>query len=314
MGYFMKKGKVSENIIKRSVIKTINTNIKESAVCRSDCAIFTGYIADEMTEQCGAHAILRAVNNAYVSGYRPTQISLSVTLPESFREIKLKKIIEGATLEAKKHEAIVVDGHTETLDTISCPIITATAIAKKTDWVEGRPSPGDSIVMTKWGAMSGGARLANKYKKELLERYPKFIIEDAYELEKFYSVYEEAAVAEMSDAICMNDCSDGGVFAALWQLADKNGVGLKVNLHDIPIRQETVEICEFFDINPYKLRSDGSILIVTNNPQCLVDNLHEKNIPACIIGEITEGIDRVIVSGEDCRFLEEPRQDEGVML
>ena len=34
-----------------------------------------------------------------------------------------------------------------------------------------------------------------------------------------------------------------------------SGVGLEIDLKKIPIRQETIEICEFFDLNPYKLLS-----------------------------------------------------------
>ena len=44
----------------------------------------------------------------------------------------------------------------------------------------------------------------------------------------------------------MHDVTTGGIFGALWELAEASGVGLEIELKKIPIRQETVEICEFF--------------------------------------------------------------------
>ena len=168
--------------------------------------------------------------------------------------------------------------------------------------------------MTKWAAMSGAARIAKVKKTELDEHFPKFITRDAMELLRFISVVPEAAVAVSSDAVCMNDCSDGGVMAALWQLGDVFGVGLEVNLRNIPIMQESVEISDYYNLNPYKLRSDGALLIVARDGEAMTERLHEADIPAVIIGHITDGIDRVLVYDDERRYLEEPRQDEGCMI
>lgn len=55
----------------------------------------------------------------------------------------------------------------------------------------------------------------------------------------------------------MQDLSEGGIFGALWEMADGAGIGLDVALKRIPIQQETVEICEFFGVNPYQMLSTG---------------------------------------------------------
>ena len=62
----MNKGKVNENVIKRSVLKYINDN--GSAIPGSDCAFFTGISTDFDEESAGRMAMLRAVNNAAVCG------------------------------------------------------------------------------------------------------------------------------------------------------------------------------------------------------------------------------------------------------
>ena len=69
----------------------------------------------------------------------------------------------------------------------------------------------------------------------------------------------------------MHDITEGGVFGALWEMAEGAGTGLDVDLRKIPIRQETVEICEFFGVNPYLIMSSGSMMIASDDGHHLVD-------------------------------------------
>lgn len=308
----MNIGKVSENVLKRSVLKYINND--SSAGHGVDCAIFTGMVANEDADTCGRHAVLRAVNNAASSGRKAVNISTTILMPEHMREIKLKTIAMDIADTVKELGLAVIDGHSETVAGLTLPVVIATVTAVNTGFIPSKPVPGQAIIMTKWMAMSGSAKIAKTNRDKLSTKYPDFIIDDCIYLDQFYSVVPEAAVAVRSGAVCMNDCSDGGIFAALWQLADAGSVGLTVNLRDIPVMQESIEVCEYFDINPYRLRSDGSLLIVCDNPDEMIKALNEAEIKATLIGHITEGSDRVIVSGEERRFLEEPRQDEGVMV
>jgi len=87
-------------------------------------------------------------------------------------------------------------------------------------------------------------------------------------------------------------------------------VGLEVDLKKILLKQETVEICEFYDINPYMLISSGCMLIITDHANQLVDELNANGITAAVIGRITEGNARVIINEEERRFLEPPKSDE----
>ena len=56
-----------------------------------------------------------------------------------------------------------------------------------------------------------------------------------------------------ASALCA--MGEGGILRALWKMAEASRVGLRADLRKIPVRQETIEICERFDLNPYKLLS-----------------------------------------------------------
>ena len=87
-------------------------------------------------------------------------------------------------------------------------------------------------------------------------------------------------------------------------------MGLFADLRKIPVRQETIEICERFDLNPYKLFSEGSILVGTLKGEELVQYCSDQGIPAAVIGKTVKGNDRILRSGENVRYLERPSQDE----
>ena len=120
----------------------------------------------------------------------------------------------------------------------------------------------------------------------------------------------EAAVAVRSGVSAMHDVTEGGIFGALWEMAEASGVGLEIDLKKIPVRQETIEICEFFGINPYELISSGVMLMAAKDGNRLVMELAKENISACVIGKATEGNDRVLLNDGERRFLEPPKSDE----
>ena len=78
----------------------------------------------------------------------------------------------------------------------------------------------------------------------------------------------------------------------------------------IPVRQETIEICEFFELNPYELVSGGCLLMVADKGYDLVRELEEEHIPAAVIGKTTGDNDRIVINKEERRFLEPRKPDE----
>lgn len=169
---------------------------------------------------------------------------------------------------------------------------------------------GDDIVMTKWTGIEGTAIIAKESRDKLYERYPKDIIDEAADFGRYASTEREAASAVWSGASYVQEAGEGGIFGALWKLAADNGVGLVADLKSIPIRQETIEVCEFFHLNPYKLTAGGSLLITCGNGGALAHVLKNEGVSAAVIGKITDGNDRIVRSGDEIRFLTPVKRDE----
>lgn len=102
--------------------------------------------------------------------------------------------------------------------------------------------------------------------------------------------------------------------AALWEMAESSDLGVEVELKKMTIRQETVEICEYFQLNPYQLTSVGSVLIVTDDGEKLVEAFRGEGKQAVVLGRTTADTARIILGGEEKRYLDRPAPDELLKL
>ena len=111
----------------------------------------------------------------------------------------------------------------------------------------------------------------------------------------------------------MHDPTEGGIANGLHEMADAAGLGFVVHRERIPIREETLRICEFFDLNPLALISSGTLMIAAPREGAdeVVSALRAKGINAEVIGEFVEDPGRkVIVENGVERPLERPESDE----
>ena len=74
------------------------------------------------------------------------------------------------------------------------------------------------------------------------------------------------------------EISRGGFLASLWKICDRNKVGLKYDLSKVPIIQGTVEIANFFDINPYRLLTTNAEIMFIKNDYEIIEDYHIKKI------------------------------------
>ena len=322
----MKVGKVPESVLKRSVMRQLKSTRPEVLVgagIGEDCSalqlgedeIFV-ISTDPITgtaKDMGRLAIQITVNDLASAGAEPVGVMLTVLLPENTEEPVLRQIMQQAEEACEASNLQILGGHTEVTRVVSQPLVSVTGVGKAKAGhliTTGGARPGMDILVTKWIGIEGTSIIAKEKKEELCSHFPRQLVETAAGLDQYLSVLPEAAVAVKSGVAAMHDVTEGGIFGALWEMAEASGVGLDIDLKKIPIRQETVEICECFDINPYELISSGCMLMAAPDGNGLVMALERVGIPATVIGKATEGNDRIIRSGEEKRFLEPPKTDQ----
>ena len=221
-------------------------------------------------------------------------------------------IMEQVDNACKRYNVQVMGGHTEVTEAVNQPLISVTAVGKvkKGCMVStGGAKPDMDIVITKWIGLEGTSIIAKDHEEELLTRLPQGLIDTAKGFDQYLSVLPESRVAVEHGVAAMHDITEGGIFGALWEMGEASGVGIDVDLKAIPVKQETIEVCEFFGINPYELISSGSMLIATNDGNGLVRKLADAGVAAAIIGKSNSSNDKRVISGDEVRFLEPPKAD-----
>ncbi|HWT73279.1 MAG TPA: AIR synthase family protein [Mobilitalea sp.] len=322
----MNLGKVPETVLKRSVLNQIKHRRDEVLVgpaIGEDCSVLA-IAEDEVivissdpitgaVQDIGTFAVHITANDIASNGAEVIGIMLTLLLPEGTVEAELRTMMKDIEAVCDKLHIEVIGGHTEITKAVHQPIVTVTGIGKmKRDAMikTAGARPGQEIVMTKWAGLEGTAIIAKAKEAELRTKYSGSFLEGAKKMIDYISVVPEAMIARAVGVTSMHDVTEGGIFGALWEIGAASKVGLEVDLKKILLKQETVEICEFFDINPYMLISSGCMLMITDKANQLVDHLKADGIAAAVIGRITEGNDRIIINEEERRFLEPPKSDE----
>ncbi len=93
-------------------------------------------------------------------------------------------------------------------------------------------------------ALDAQTRIAELKRGELERRFPSFFMREAALVAAFREL------PRPGEAVYCRPVSEGGIFSALWRMAETLDTGLAVDIKKIPIRQETIEILELYDINP----------------------------------------------------------------
>lgn len=326
----MKIGKVSQTILKRSMLKPLKFNREEALIkpsvdemcygvtCRDDEAILcasTVLYGDE--KDLGVFALARVLNDLATRGANMVGADIHVMLPPHAYESRLKAMMEHMEHAGSTHGVQILSAKAEISPAINKAIVYVNGIGilKQSKLIQSSMGkPGQDIVLLKWIGLEGTLRAMREKETELQERFVHTFLNQIKQMESQIFSGKELEIAKYHGASAMHQITEGGILAALWEMADASGVGLEVELKTMSIRQETVEVCEFCHLNPYQLTSAGSVLIFTERGEELVQKYEEAGIKASLLGKTTANAERVIIGGDEKRFLDKPATDELLRL
>lgn len=267
-----------------------------------------------------AYGLLTEVNELAAQGVHMGSAEIHIEIPADMDKSRMHSIrnhiakaMEKLETEDFQLEELHIAG--EKCAALRVPQIVITA-AGETDQKERiadallTARAGQDIVYAGWAGLEGMLRIIGEKEAELRTRFtPAFIGQmKAYDSE--LCGLSKIAVADAMGVSVIRQVSRGGILASLWDLAKDTELGLNLDLKKIAVRQETIEVCEHFRLNPYQLASGGSFLMLSENGEALADTLNQKGIQAAVIGQLTDSNDKVIHNGEDMRYIDRPAPDE----
>ncbi|WP_317855528.1 AIR synthase family protein [Chakrabartyella piscis] len=305
---------ISEHMIARKeVVLRPNTGEDCSAVDFGDeiCVMSTDPITGA-TKDVGYLAVQINCNDIYSSGAEPVGVLLTVLMPVGSTEGDLEDIMSGALCAAGELGVEILGGHTEVTDAVNRPVVSVSVLGKTRNRnliATAGAQVGDDLVMTKFAGLEGTAIIAEEYSDWLGKFLDCEEFLEAKKLKEMLSVGRESEIAYAHGVNAMHDVTEGGVFGAVWEMAECSKVGVSLFIDEIPIKDITVKICKLTEINPFGLISSGSMIIATKDGAGLVAKLQEAGIPSAVIGVFTENRKIIVANGEEY-YLTQPQSDE----
>lgn len=159
-------------------------------------------------------------------------------------------------------------------------------------------------------ALQGTLEILRYHEEALGKYYSTSFLRSIEGLSEFLLTESQAEILKDSNAVEIWPLGEGGIFAALWNLTDFLEMGMEIDLKLIPVFQETIELCEYYDINPYRLLSSGASILVCDHGGRTAAWLKERGIPCQVFGRVFKSSKRLIYNGENRSFLDRPQKDE----
>ena len=318
----LRYGSADENVRKRSILDVILHERQKFEKLQDGFSSDTGFFLE--TESCllcpsraGELAVISAVNRLAAGGIRAGLFSPVILLPPGTQEDVLRDLMHQICRTAFAHGIMIGEVKAEVTDAVTRPIVIGTAAGDRfcgEDPAEYSASGKGDIILAGPVGMEGTYILVCEQFQALRERFSMSILARMKGLNEKLSVLHAAeTAAQISESAgispVMVSLGEGGFFAGLWELSKKTGCGMDIDLQSVPLLQETIEITDFFGINPYSMRSAGSLLIAAADGNKILQRLEEQGRIAVRIGQLTAGKEKIIRNGEDVRYLDRPQTD-----
>lgn len=270
------------------------------------------------SQYIGLLAVNITTNDVAVMGGLPKWFVVTMLLKNNITTDELNNIVDQISKAASKINVALIGGHTEVTPYLNNNIIIGTAIGISNKYIVSSDAcVGDAIIFTKGVAIEGTGVIANEYYRVLLEKgIDKKVLNEAKKYIEQTSVVKEAMLVmdKYGEYIhAMHDPTEGGIFAALHEVADASNKGLEIYLDRIKVNKETKIICDTLNINPYALLGSGSLLIISEYSVAdeIVYSLKKQGIWSEIIGVIKEpSYGRWIIDYKGKKQLPYPEKDE----
>ena len=283
-----------------------------------DCVMSTDPISSTVSD-IGRLAIHITCNDIASNGIQPLGIMLACMLPEGTTDADVEEIMQQAGTTAAEVGVEIIGGHTEITPAVRQPVIVSTAIGKApagTSQDGNDMIPGDFIMMTKAVGLEGTGIIACDHEEQLRAACgpdgERLVSDEEIAKAKSFldmvSVVPEGVAAGKVGTHGMHDITEGGILGAVWEMCQISHTGAEVWEEAVPIRPETEKICSLFDVNPLRLISSGSMIIIVPKEKRteMEEAMKAAGVEASVIGIIKEESDgicmarRTLTCGSGC--------------
>ncbi len=184
-----------------------------------------------------------------------------------------------------------------------------------------------SLIVAGYIGLGGTAALARNFRDKIDARFPLYLSrEAAAEGDPEKLLKEEALALEIiersaggkeaflpeseTERAFLVKAGEGGFLTAMYNLAEESRMGFETDIRLVPIKQETIEICELLEVNPYHLYCGGCLIMIIRDGDILVSELEKEGIHAVVIGHTNDKKSHILMNDGTESHLNRPEPDE----
>ncbi len=237
----------------------------------------------------GKLSICGTVNDLACMGAEPLYLTCSFVIEEGFEIDRLEEIACSMERTANEAGVLIVAGDTKVAGRgqVDRIFITTTGIGRLTEGVSTSGSfaaPGDAVIVTGDIGRHGCAIL--------LARGELGIDADiASDCAPLWRTVDDMVHATNNIHV-IRDATRGGVGTVLYEIAEKSGVGIRLDGEAVPVDPAVRGVCDMLGLDPLYLANEGTMVIIAPaaEAQGLIDVLHggKYSSKAAIIGEVSD--------------------------
>jgi hydrogenase expression/formation protein HypE len=247
-----------------------------------------------------------AASDVALFGAKPQYGTIVLLSAPSTTTKTFLEVMNQASKAADQIGMTIITGHTGTYQGIStlAGVCTAYGIIEKEQLITpGGAQPGDCILCTKHVGLEIAVNLSltNEAKAKTL-----FGAKTAKKLKELIStqscVKDASLLSQISGVHAMHDATEGGLVAALNEIAEASKLGFNIEFERIPIAKESRIMKEHFRLSDTQLlsmSSTGTVLaaIRPESEDVVTKTLRLNSINASVLGAFTKDKKRILVKG-----------------
>ncbi|MBE8539987.1 hydrogenase expression/formation protein HypE [Geoglobus acetivorans] len=312
-------GKYMSEFLKKRIFSRIDSSAGEIALSdMEDSADFdNAYVltTDSYTAyppvfrggSIGSLAICGTANDLAVVGAEPAFMSLAFIIQEGFEDSVFERIMDDIAYWVEKIGVRIITGDTKVVEMNAGIFVNTSGIGMRNEHLERnleaikehRDYPfrwvrdsglraGDEIIVS--------GTIGEHGLTMLLEREDLgFEIDIKSDVQPVWFAVRDAL--DVGGIVAMKDPTRGGLAETLNEMAEKSGVGIKIDEERVPVRDDVAGVCEALGLDPLTLANEGKVVLGVVNE--LAEDvlkalrMHDKN--AEIIGYATDEFKEVVV-------------------
>jgi hydrogenase maturation factor len=236
-------------------------------------------------------------------GAKPRFCAINLLGPPRTRKEVFEKVMKQASAAAEEIGMNIVTGHTGTYEGLSKLLATCTAygfVQKNELITPAGAQPGDYLLCVKPVGLETLVNFAITHKKLARKLFGPELTRQLSEQVKMQTCVKEAlTLARTGGVSAMHDATEGGLVAALNEIADVSKVGFSLDFAKLPLIPETQKLAGHFRLTwkqILSMSSTGTLLaaVSPHKKDGIMEILSGRGFDAKIVGFFSESKERLI--------------------